>query len=164
MVCCQSTTLNLLDNPKLRAHLQASADGPRFFESEEEHRAFNERHQLPEFTPYVPKKGETVHAYLGIDSGSTTTKFVLMDENENILDSFYAPNEGDPLTVARTALLTIHDRYEKSGACLDIIAAGTTGYGELLFSKAFSTECHVVETGCPRPGCGQVYQRCHIYP
>ena len=138
--------LELLDNPKLRAHLQASADGPRFFESEEEHRAFNERHQLPEFTPYVPKKGETVHAYLGIDSGSTTTKFVLMDENENILDSFYAPNEGDPLTVARTALLTIHDRYEKSGACLDIIAAGTTGYGELLFSKAFSTECHVVET------------------
>lgn len=104
--------LELLDNPKLRAHLQASADGPRFFKSEEEHRAFNERHQLPEFTPYVPKKGETVHAYLGIDSGSTTTKFVLMDENENILDSFYAPNEGDPLTVARTALLTIHDRYE----------------------------------------------------
>ena len=138
--------LELMDNPKLRAHLQASADGPRFFESEEEHRAFNERHQLPEFTPYVPKKGETVHVYLGIDSGSTTTKFVLMDENENILDSFYAPNEGDPLTVAKTALLTIHDRYEKAGARLDIIAAGTTGYGELLFSKAFSTECHVVET------------------
>ena len=69
-----------------------------------------------------------------------------MDEDENILDSFYAPNEGDPLTIAKTALLTIHDRYEKAGAKLDIIAAGTTGYGELLFSKAFSTECHVVET------------------
>lgn len=138
--------LDLLENPELRAHLQASSDGPLFFESEEEHRAFNERHQLPEFTPYVPQKGETVHAYLGIDSGSTTTKFVLMDEDENILDSFYAPNEGDPLTIAKTALLTIHDRYEKAGAKLDIIAAGTTGYGELLFSKAFSTECHVVET------------------
>lgn len=138
--------LELLENPELRAHLQASADGPLFFESEEEHRAFNERHQLPEFTPYVPQKGETIHAYLGIDSGSTTTKFVLMDEDENILDSFYAPNEGDPLTIAKTALLTIHDRYEKAGAKLDIIAAGTTGYGELLFSKAFSTECHVVET------------------
>ena len=138
--------LDLLENPELRAHLQASSDGPLFFESEEEHRAFNERHQPPEFTPYVPQKGETVHAYLGIDSGSTTTKFVLMDEDENLLDSFYAPNEGDPLTIAKTALLTIHDRYEKAGAKLDIIAAGTTGYGELLFSKAFSTECHVVET------------------
>ena len=138
--------LELLENPELRAHLQASADGPLFFESEEEHRAFNERHQLPEFTPYVPQKGETIHAYLGIDSGSTTTKFVLMDEDENILDSFYAPNEGDPLTIAKTALLTIHDRYEKAGAKLDIIAAGTTGYGELLFSKAFTTESHLVET------------------
>ena len=29
---------------------------------------------------------------------------------------------------------------------LDIIAAGTTGYGEVLFAKAFETECHVVET------------------
>ena len=66
--------------------------------------------------------------------------------DEESIDSFYAPNEGDPLTIAKTALLTIHDRYEKAGAKLDIIAAGTTGYGELLFSKAFSTECHVVET------------------
>ena len=87
-----------------------------------------------------------------------------MDENENILDSFYAPNEGDPLTVAKTALLTIHDRYEKAGAKLDIIAAGTTGYGELLFSKAFSTECHVVETVAHARAADKYYQRCHIYP
>ena len=79
-----------------------------------------------------------MRGYLGIDAGSTTTKFVLLSDNEEILDSFYAPNEGDPLTVAKTALLTIHDRYEKTGAKLDIIAAGTTGYGELLFSKAFN--------------------------
>ena len=52
--------------------------------------------------------------------------------------------------IAKTALLTIHDRYEKAGAKLDIIAAGTTGYGELLFSKAFSTECH--RKPLPTPG------------
>ena len=129
--------LDLLENPELRAHLQASSDGPLFFESEEEHRAFNERHQLPEFTPYVPQKGETVHAYLGIDSGSTTTKFVLMDENENILDSFYAPNEGDPLTVAKTALLTIHDRYEKAGAKLDYHCRRYNRLRRTAVSKAF---------------------------
>ena len=28
-----------------------------------------------------------------VDAGSTTTKFVLLDEQEEILDSFYAPNE-----------------------------------------------------------------------
>ena len=69
-----------------------------------------------------------------------------MDEEENILDSFYAPNEGDPLLVAKNALIAMRDKYKKKGVTLDIIAAGTTGYGEVLFAKAFETECHVVET------------------
>ena len=30
------------------------------------------------------KEGETLRAYLGIDSGSTNTKFVLMNEEEEI--------------------------------------------------------------------------------
>ncbi|MCD8023773.1 MAG: acyl-CoA dehydratase activase, partial [Lachnospiraceae bacterium] len=117
-----------------------------YFASREEQECFLERHALKECTPYQPQKGEVVHAYLGIDSGSTTTKFVLMDEQENILDSFYSPNEGEPLLVAKKALLAIRDRYAKAGAALDIIAAGSTGYGELLVSKAWNTECHMVET------------------
>ena len=43
-----------------------------------------------------PRPGEKVNVYLGIDSGSTTTKFVLMDEKEEILDSFYAPTRESP--------------------------------------------------------------------
>ena len=117
-----------------------------FFSSETERKAFEEKHKLASQTPYSSQKGECVRAYLGIDSGSTTTKFVLMDEKEQILESFYSLNEGDPLMVAKRALLAVKERYEKAGARLEIIAVGTTGYGELLFSKAFSTECHVVET------------------
>lgn len=69
-----------------------------------------------------------------------------MDEKENILDSFYASNAGNPLMVAKTALIDMRERYKNAGAKLNIIAAGTTGYGELLFANAFDTECHVVET------------------
>ena len=117
-----------------------------FFASKEEYLEFKERHpkQAPEYLSIVP--GEHVRAYLGIDSGSTTTKFVLIDEKERLLDSFYARNEGDPLAVAKKALLAVRDKYRAAGAELEIIAAGSTGYGELLFSKAFSAECHVVET------------------
>lgn len=126
---------------------QLSGDeGKPFFQSEEERHDFYRRHTLPECMWKKPKKGETVRAYLGIDSGSTTTKFVLMDEDEEILDSFYAPNEGKPLRVAKEALIAMRDRYRQAGAKLEIIAAGTTGYGEVLFAKAFDTECHVVET------------------
>ena len=87
-----------------------------------------------------------MQAYIGIDSGSTTTKLVLMDEKERILDSFYGPNEGEPLKVAKDALLAIRDRYRRAGAELKILGVGTTGYGEQLFANAFSAECHVVET------------------
>ena len=117
-----------------------------FFASAKERAAFEERHhhEAPQWKK--PHPGEVVEAYLGIDSGSTTTKFVLINAQEEILDSFYAPNEGDPLTVAKNALLSMRNRYREAGAELHILAAGTTGYGEMLFAKAFSTESHTVET------------------
>ena len=120
--------------------------GQPFFENEEERRAFQKKHALPHWAPIQLREGQTVRAYLGIDSGSTTTKFVLMDEEENILDSFYSPNEGAPLDVAKNALLALRDRYRGAGAALEILGVGTTGYGEQLFANAFSAECHVVET------------------
>ena len=120
--------------------------GQPFFESQEERRAFEEKHALPLWEPIRLHPGQKVRAYLGIDSGSTTTKFVLMDEEENILDSFYSPNQGAPLDVAKKALLELRDRYRSAGAELEILGVGTTGYGEQLFANAFSAECHVVET------------------
>lgn len=117
-----------------------------FFDSANEKEDFMQRHSLPDRHWKQPEKGETIRAYLGIDSGSTTTKFVLMDQNEQILSSFYASNEGVPLDVAKKALITLRERYREAGAELEILAAGTTGYGELLFANAFSAETHVVET------------------
>lgn len=123
-----------------------SEDGPLYFASAEEESAFKTRHALPAWSPLQPAAGQTVRGYLGIDSGSTTTKFVLLGEDGRLLDSFYAPNRGEPLLVARDALIALRDRYRKAGAQLDILGVGTTGYGEQLFANAFSAEYHVVET------------------
>ena len=124
----------------------AHTDTPPFFTSQADRDAFRAAHALPDWHPASIRPGSTVRAYLGIDSGSTTTKFVLMDEEEQILDSFYSPNRGDPLLVAKEALLALRNRYRRAGATLDILGVGTTGYGELLFANAFSAEYHVVET------------------
>lgn len=126
--------------------LLSGTDAKPFFANNQEQEAFLCRHAQPQTPRLEPKAGEKVRAYLGIDSGSTTTKFVLIDEEETILDSFYAPNEGEPLLVAKKALIAMRDRFRDAGADLEIIAAGTTGYGELLFAKAFRTEYHTVET------------------
>ena len=117
-----------------------------FFASVEEKAAFEKAHEKKKITWKKPQKGEVVRGYLGIDAGSTTTKFVLLSDNEEILDSFYAPNEGDPLKVAKQALIDLRERYKEAGAELEILSAGTTGYGEMLFSKAFDIKNHTVET------------------
>ena len=123
-----------------------SESGELYFTSDFERKAFEKRHPKASVPSYRPSKGETVRAYLGIDSGSTTTKLVLLDEKGSILEHFYGPNEGSPLDIAKKALLEINEKYEKAGAKLCIEASASTGYGELLFSKAFRTEDHVVET------------------
>ena len=117
-----------------------------FFDSREEYETFKEEHRLSQITPVSYKEGDKIRAYLGIDCGSTTTKFVLMDEQENLLEQFYGPNEGDPLIVLQQALLAMRQRAREAGAEIEIIAAGSTGYGELLVNKAMNTESHMVET------------------
>jgi predicted CoA-substrate-specific enzyme activase len=124
----------------------ADVSGALFFASEEERRDYVEKRRLLPLPGYAPKKGEAVRAYLGIDAGSTTTKFVLMDEDENLLDRFYSANQGEPLRVVKQALLDLKQKYHDAGATLEIIGLGTTGYGELLFDKAFGADYHTVET------------------
>lgn len=138
--------LQKLQNRPVQERAQDAALAQPFFASEEEQKRFEQRHKKLPLEQKQPEKGEDVYAFLGIDSGSTTTKFVLMDENEEIIGSFYASNEGDPLQVAKRALIQIRNNYEKAGAKLHILAAGTTGYGEMLFAKAFQAEYHTVET------------------
>ena len=122
-----------------------SGSTPVFFKDDAELADFLKKHPKP-IESFGPKPGQKAKAYLGIDSGSTTTKFVLIDEEENILDSFYASNGGSPLDIAKNALIALRRRWQAAGAELEIIATGTTGYGELLFEKAFGADYHTVET------------------
>lgn len=127
--------------------LESNKAGLLYFNSKEEREAFNKRHPKKELPSYTPKEKETVEAYLGIDAGSTTTKLVLMNaKDDSIIDCFYSSNEGSPLDVAKKAILEIYDKYNKNNATLLIKGAASTGYGEFLFSKAFRTESHIVET------------------
>lgn len=124
----------------------------KFFKSEAEKEAFIKRHEKGKGVIVTPVchgdycDDTIMPVYLGIDSGSTTSKFVLMDEDENIIDSFYGNNYGKPVEVVRNGLLAAFDKFKESGITLDIAGIGTTGYGEILFEKAFGADYHTVET------------------
>lgn len=122
--------------------------GMPFFTSESDQEAFQARHKLAAAPvgPTAFQPGQTVPCYLGIDSGSTTTKFALVGEDGTLLDSFYANNEGEPLDIARDALADLSARWQKANVKPHILACATTGYGELLFHAAFHADTHMVET------------------
>jgi len=119
---------------------------PLFFENETEFAAFRARHPTEVYEPAPVPRGGRVEAWLGIDAGSTTSKAVLLDDEGRLIWRFYASNEGEPLDVMKKGLLGLRERYAEGGAELVIKGVGTTGYGELLFAKAFHADFHTVET------------------
>ncbi len=120
--------------------------GRRFFTAAAEREAFEARYPKGEFHPAEYAAGERVGVYIGIDAGSTTTKFVLLDQTERVVNLFYSGNHGDPLEVIRGALIEMREAYAAQGVQLEILGVGTTGYGEGLFAAAFGADYHTVET------------------
>ncbi|MFW3145220.1 MAG: acyl-CoA dehydratase activase-related protein [Thermoplasmatota archaeon] len=84
--------------------------------------------------------------FLGIDSGSTTTKIVLADGEGGIAFSFYSPNGGDPIGTVRKGLEELDERACEVGIALDVAKTAVTGYGEDLIRAAYGLDIGMVET------------------
>ncbi|MCR5348057.1 MAG: acyl-CoA dehydratase activase [Bacilli bacterium] len=83
------------------------------------------------------------NAYLGIDEGSTTTKLVLLGEDNEILYESYEPNKGLPIDNLKARLEEI---YSLMNPRCHIYASCVTGYGEDLIKSAFGVDFGLVET------------------
>lgn len=112
------------------------------FENEAAYSDFKNRHSqnMVEFKSISEYAG---NAYLGIDCGSTTTKMVLIDEDNSILYQYYSSNRGNPVDVIREQLLKL---YELCGNRIQIKSSAVTGYGEALIKNAFGIDLGLVET------------------
>ena len=84
--------------------------------------------------------------FLGIDSGSTTTKIVVTDDRARIVYSYYANNNGNPIGAVEQGLRKLKEECEACGAGLNIRGGCSTGYGEDLVKAAFGFRWGIVET------------------
>ena len=116
---------------------------PRLFESEEEYNEFKERHSKEG----VLNKKELSQAegklFLGLDVGSTTTKAILIDENDNLLFESYSSNLGNPV---KSVLLVLEKIYAELPSTAYIANSCITGYGEGLIKAALGVDEGEVET------------------
>ena len=129
---------------QLRNHgaVETYRSQPPLFENQEEYEAFRARHARAS-VPRVPFGADySAPVHIGIDSGSTTVKMVVIDQDARILFTDYRPNLGNPVPLIREVLKTLYDEHP----ALQVASVTTTGYGEDLARAAFHGDYGVVET------------------
>lgn len=63
--------------------------------------------------------------FLGIDAGSTTTKAALIDEEKNLLYSYYTGNEGKPLEATMNMLKELYSLLPSKAYIANVAATDT---------------------------------------
>ena len=114
---------------------------PPLFASKQEYEEFHARH-MKATVPCLPFGSDVGPVHIGIDSGSTTIKLVVIDDNKNILFTSYQPNLGNPIPLVRQVLTGLYEKHPG----LKIASVTTTGYGEALVKNAFHADFSLVET------------------
>lgn len=115
---------------------------PPLFEDAASYDAFKARHSAAS-VKYGDLATYSGKVYLGIDCGSTTTKLVLIDEDNRILYDYYAANKGEPLQVTIDELKKI---YDGCGNHAVIASSAVTGYGEQHIKDVLGVDFGLVET------------------
>ncbi len=93
-----------------------------------------------------PSRGNEINCHLGVDSGSTTTKLVLIDENLNLVFKNYSHNNGNSFNTFNESIKKLQDFENEYGIKINILSTTATGYGENLLKKAFNLDNGIVET------------------
>ena len=141
-VALQARQLEITGKPDL-AELKSLTDkgtfsfvsAPRLQLEETEFPADNEVRKVQKASGKIP-------VYLGIDIGSTTTKYALLSEDRKILDKEYRQTMGKPIEVTQTLLTILRDRV---GAVIDIKGIATTGSGRMVVGDFLNADLIIDE-------------------
>nr|WP_295971378.1 acyl-CoA dehydratase activase-related protein [uncultured Bacillus sp.] len=134
--------VQLLSNMNQTNITVASKVNEPLFHDTYELNSFRNRHKQAAVAkkPLHTYKG---NAFLGIDAGSTTTKMVLIGEQDEVLYHFYEKNKGNPIETVRDGLIQLYALLPEK---VQIVRSTSTGYGEKLIQAAFQLDDGEIET------------------
>jgi len=147
----EDTTADTLDNWRKRmqclthGHDITSHRLDALFENEDR-RAQWESERATMHIPTVDLEHAEQPLFLGVDSGSTTTKVLVLDSRERVVFHDYRPNLGKPVDAAVAAMLKFRQQLKKCTNEATIATGAVTGYGEDLIQAALDLDHGMVET------------------
>lgn len=115
--------------------------------------------------PFVPRSfrpGETVRCFLGIDGGSTSTKAVLISEDKELLCKAYQLSGGNPIQDTIEVVDSLRRQVESSGAGIDVLGVGTTGYAKDILADVLQADVALVETVAHTESAVSYYDDPHV--
>lgn len=119
---------------------------PALFKDEEEYQAWKANRKIKPLKKIEPGKKKYLECFVGIDSGSTTTKILVMDTEGDIVYTFYATNQGNPLKKVVEGLNGFYNEARQKGVTFRFLSSAATGYGEELIKSALNLDYGIVET------------------
>ncbi|MDR1005549.1 MAG: acyl-CoA dehydratase activase-related protein [Bacteroidales bacterium] len=116
------------------------------FNSKEEYEQWKQNRNIKKLKSRTLEPNETLRCYLGIDAGSTTTKILIIDDDYNIVFSYYTSNQGNHLGKVAEGMALFHKEIKAKNIDCNFISSASTGYGEDLIRTAFDLDFGIVET------------------
>jgi predicted CoA-substrate-specific enzyme activase len=98
---------------------------------------FNESNEIP-----VMVAAGKSRVYLGIDIGSTTTKYALVNERREIIHKRYLPTRGKPIEVTQGLLRSLRSA---TGEGVEIVGVSTTGSGRCVVGDFLNADLVIDE-------------------
>ncbi len=136
-----------IDNPQLTIHnSQLSTSLQPIFTSKSDYDAWRTKADSCAMRTAAWKHDGEQTIYIGIDSGSTTTKIVALTPERELLYTYYRVNRGNPIATVVEGLRRLDGEAQARGVRLRVAGCCTTGYGEDLIKAAMRAEHGIIET------------------
>jgi predicted CoA-substrate-specific enzyme activase len=136
--------LDYLDGGRQTEKLKSG--GKALVGSPDELEGFRVQYRRPRFQPADFTATPVVRGFIGLDGGSTSTKVALLDEHRQVLDKVYQLSKGNPIQDTMEVLGELRRKVEATGARLEILGAGTTGYAKDILKDVLHADVALVET------------------
>ncbi len=120
--------------------------GPGLVETPAQRDAFVDKYRTPDYDDAKLESGKTYRGVIGLDGGSTSSKCVFIDEQENILKKVYTLSKGNPIQDMKDMFSVMRQWATDQGATLEVTGFGVTGYAGDVLEKSLGADANIVET------------------